>query len=45
MVSHDRINVWAPGADGTIWHRWWDGSDWVEWELAGDETRYQGPSV
>ena len=28
----DRIDVWAPGRDGTIWHRWWDGTRWVEWE-------------
>jgi hypothetical protein len=28
----DRIDVLAPGRDGTTWHRWWDGTRWVEWE-------------
>ena len=30
--SADRIDVWAPGRDGTTWHRWWDGTRWVDWE-------------
>ena len=30
--SSDRINVFGPGRDGRIWHRWWDGTRWVEWE-------------
>lgn len=28
----DRIDVWAPGQDGLVWHRWWDGTRWVDWE-------------
>ena len=28
----DRIDVWAPGKDGLTWHRWWDGTRWVDWE-------------
>ena len=31
----DRIDVWAPGRDGRVWHRWWDGTRWVEWEQLG----------
>lgn len=30
--SADRIDVFAPGRDGRVWHRWWDGSRWVDWE-------------
>jgi hypothetical protein len=28
----DRLDVFATGADGMTWHRWWDGSRWVDWE-------------
>jgi sialidase-1 len=28
----DRLDVWALGRDGRTWHRWWDGTRWVEWE-------------
>ena len=28
----DRLDVFARGRDGRTWHRWWDGSHWVEWE-------------
>lgn len=32
----DRIDVFAAGDDGKLWHRWWDGSRWVPWqEVAG----------
>lgn len=27
-----RIDVFAPGDDGRLWHRWWDGTAWVPWE-------------
>ena len=30
--SADRIDVFAPGRDGRVWHRWWDGTRWVDWE-------------
>ena len=26
------LDVFAPGRDGRIWHRWWDGARWVDWE-------------
>lgn len=28
----DRLDVFASGTDGAVWHRWWDGARWVEWE-------------
>ena len=28
----DRLDVFARGRDGRLWHRWWDGTRWVEWE-------------
>jgi hypothetical protein len=28
----DRLDVFAMGVDGLAWHRFWDGSRWVEWE-------------
>jgi sialidase-1 len=28
----ERLDVYAPGRDGRVWHRWWDGTRWVEWE-------------
>ena len=28
----DRLDVFAAGTDGLTWHRWWDGTRWVEWE-------------
>jgi hypothetical protein len=30
--SADRIDVFAEGRDGLTWHRWWDGTRWVDWE-------------
>lgn len=31
----DRIDVLAAGDDGAIWHRWWNGTEWVAWERVG----------
>jgi hypothetical protein len=28
----DRLDVFAVGVDDAIWHRWWDGTRWVDWE-------------
>ena len=25
----DRLDVFAPGRDGQLWHRFWDGTQWV----------------
>ena len=32
----DRIDVFAFGADGRLRHRWWDGREWVQWEIVAD---------
>ena len=26
------LDVYARGANGRTWHRWWDGIQWVPWE-------------
>jgi hypothetical protein len=32
----DHIDVFAPGDDGKLWHRSWDGSQWRPWhEVVG----------
>ena len=31
----DRIDVLAAGDDGAIWHRWWNGVEWVGWQRIG----------
>ena len=28
----DRLDVFATGRDGALWHRWWNGSEWVPWQ-------------
>ena len=28
----DDADFWATGRDGRTWHRFWDGSRWVDWE-------------
>ena len=28
----DRLDVFAVGTDGATWHRWWNGTRWVDWE-------------
>lgn len=37
----DRIDVFAPGDDGGIWHRQWNGSEWLSW----DRVRGAPPGV
>ena len=27
----DRLDVFATGMDGHAWHRYWNGTRWVEW--------------
>jgi len=29
----DRLDVFARGRDSATWHRWWDGTRWVDWEV------------
>jgi hypothetical protein len=33
--ASNRIDVFAVGEDSALWHRFWDGSDWSEWESLG----------
>jgi peptidoglycan/xylan/chitin deacetylase (PgdA/CDA1 family) len=33
-----RVDTFARGTDGAIWHRWWDGQRWVAWESLGGLT-------
>jgi hypothetical protein len=28
----DRIDVFARGADGGLWHRWYEPAGWQDWE-------------
>ncbi|HZV50880.1 MAG TPA: glycosyl hydrolase family 18 protein [Candidatus Dormibacteraeota bacterium] len=32
-----RLDVFVRGADGGLWHRWWDGSSWSWWEALGGQ--------
>lgn len=42
MVSWaaDRVDIFAVGHDQALWHRWWDGELWNDWESLGG--RYTG---
>ncbi|HEY7907486.1 MAG TPA: hypothetical protein VIC60_01375, partial [Thermomicrobiales bacterium] len=31
----DRLDLFAPGGDNAIWHKWWDGANWGGWESLG----------
>jgi len=31
----DRLDIFARGADGALWHMCWDGTHWCEWESLG----------
>ncbi len=31
----NRIDVFARGTDGAVWHRWWNGRSWGGWESLG----------
>ena len=33
-----RVDAFARGVGGGIWHRWWDGQRWVGWEPLGGQT-------
>ena len=33
----NRLDVFARGTDGAVWHRWWDGRQWGGWESLGGE--------
>jgi len=31
----ERVDLFAIGDDGNIWHQWWDGAVWSDWENRG----------
>jgi hypothetical protein len=33
--SSNRLDAFVRGADGQLWHRWWDGTTWRGWEPLG----------
>src|ERR1700743_3579982 len=33
--SANRLDVFAPGTDNHMWHKWWNGSSWSGWEDLG----------
>ncbi len=33
-----RLDVFAPGFDGAVWHKWFDGGVWSDWESLGGRT-------
>jgi len=39
-----RMDVFAVGTDGALWHRWWDSEIWNDWESLGGGLT-QTPSV
>jgi hypothetical protein len=41
--GQNRIDTFARGANGHMWHKWWDGGWWSQWEdLGGDLTSAVG---
>lgn len=37
--ANNRIDVVARGADGAVYHRWWDGAHWNGWESLGGQIQ------
>ena len=35
----DHRDVYARGADGGVWHKWWNGAKWSGWEDLGGEIQ------
>ena len=33
--QRNRLDVFARGTDGALWHIWWNGRNWSEWESLG----------
>lgn len=41
--GYNRIDTFARGGNGHMWHKWWDGTRWSHWEdLLGDLTSAVG---
>jgi hypothetical protein len=44
--SSNRLDAFARGTDGQLWHRWWTGTQWSAWEpLGGQLFPGTGPAV
>jgi Baseplate J-like protein/Repeat of unknown function (DUF346) len=43
--SANRLDAFALGFDGNLWHRWWDGSNWGGPENLGGGKLINSPSV
>ena len=42
--GENRIDTFVRGLDRAMWHRWWDGSKWSDWEYLGGSLN-SGPAV
>jgi hypothetical protein len=31
----NRLDVFVKGTDNALWHKWWDGASWSDWESLG----------
>lgn len=38
FVRQLRVDAFARGLDGAVWHQWWNGRSWVGWESLGGLT-------
>lgn len=41
----NRIDVFVRGQNNSLWHKWWDGSRWSEWEDLGGGVITSGPGA
>ncbi|MDQ6700898.1 MAG: hypothetical protein M3Z36_12030, partial [Acidobacteriota bacterium] len=41
----DRLDVFAIFRDGALWHKWWDGQIWNEWESLGGSSSTGGTFI
>jgi hypothetical protein len=35
LAAGQRVHCFIIGADAALWHRWWDGGSWGDWESLG----------
>ncbi len=33
--AFNRIDTFGTGFDNAMWHKWWDGTRWSDWESLG----------
>ncbi|MBM7687161.1 hypothetical protein [Defluviitalea raffinosedens] len=41
----NRLDVFGRGQNNALWHKWWDGSRWSEWEDLGGGVITSGPGA